>query len=170
MFFCDKLMVIIQFLRCEMKTNRKVKFTILIIVCCSVLACNIMLAIGCSSKNYLDLCAETWDITFPQDAQLEYNYSDIEWMDGERYGIVKFDSRPDEFLQSFSNEKSNIDWDCFEFALEHLVEHGLDESKVVILDENFIYYSKDNGDTPRDILFLLYDESLNTLYIVESFI
>ena len=114
---------------------------------------------------------ETWEVDIPEEnAHITYRYSDIFWMDGERYSIVKFDSRPDEFLQSFSNEKSNIDWDRFEFALEHLVEHGLDESKVVILDENFIYYSKDNGDTPRDILFLLYDESLNTLYIVESFI
>ncbi|MDE6614242.1 MAG: hypothetical protein K2K24_01915, partial [Clostridia bacterium] len=85
--------------------------------------------------------------------------------DGEYYTIIKFESRPDELLQSFSNKITSKDLSSYQNAMERLIEHGMDESKVVYPAENFLVDVKYDGFV--DKIIILYDENTNTMYMWE---
>ena len=161
-----------------MKKAKTIILTILIVLCCGVWAYGIMFVnffaqdIVLDSlfkkpvpfqKHYLD----KWEMSIPENAQLEFKFSHVGGFpqDGEYYLIVKFDSRPDELLESFSNKISKDDLSSYQYAMERLVEHGMDESKVVYPEENYLVDVKNTDFI--DKLIIIYDENTNTMYMWE---
>lgn len=118
-------------------------------------------------KSTLDIYAERWDITFPKDARIEYRHSERDNFFGEGpcYTIIKFDNRPDEFLETFTNEDSRWCINNYE-KIAYSFQEEFDESKLVYPDDNFIFKALGYHNY-HDILIMAYDESTNTLYYME---
>ena len=162
-----------------MKTAKKIILTIIILIYCGFWAYGIIFvnyfvqdeiiwtidAMYHRAHPFLSY-AENWDIYIPEDARLEFRYSNVVWLDGEHYSIAKFDSRPDEFLQTFSNDMSEKHWDRFQFAMDCLVKSGIDETKVEYPNENSLFFVKEDDE---DTLFLIYNQNTNKLYILISY-
>ena len=129
-------------------------------------------------KSVLEVYAERWDITFPEDAKIEYNFStqDSFFGEGENYTVIKFESRPDEFLESFTKDEGQGYSNTYERIVSYLLkskeyfeDREFDESKLVYPDYSFIFKKLDKDDG-RKVLIMAYDENTNTLYYVEHLI
>lgn len=167
-----------------MKRSRKSKLVISISVILGVLVLSFIL--GCiilfvdfePKKSVLEVYAERWEITFPEDAKIEYNFStqDGFFGDGENYTVIKFESRPDEFLESFTKDEGQVYANTYERIVSYLLKNKeyfedreFDESKLVYPDDSFMFrrLGNEHGD---DVLVMAYDENTNTLYYVEHLI
>ncbi|MDE5616275.1 MAG: hypothetical protein K2I78_00635, partial [Clostridia bacterium] len=87
--------------------------------------------------------------------------------EGKAYTIIKFDTRPDELLQSFENQKADVHAKEYNHIIKELLEDGMDESKLVALSDEFLYKRLARAEYV-DILILAYDENTNTLYYFEE--
>lgn len=159
-----------------MNKAKKVVLTILIVMFCGIWAYGIMFVNFFAQDimhdllfptSTLDIYAERWDITFPKDAKIEYRHAEHDNFFGEGpcYAIIKFDNRPDELLETFTNEDSQWCIDNYEY-IACLFEEEFDESKLVYPNDSFIfkYLGRYNY---HDIVIMAYDENTNTLYYME---
>lgn len=163
-----------------MKTTKKVFFGISIVIACAVMS--FMFWFSSWIKQYvihtvihdilmaptkLEIYSERWDISFPEDATVTYNFSCRDGFhgDGEEYCVIKFQSRPEEFLQEFCEGNREEYKEIYEKITSRLLNSGMDKTKLIIPNEVFLYkiIIKDNNK-----LLLLYDENTNTVYYFES--
>ena len=161
-----------------MKTAKKVILTIIILIYCGFWAYGMMLVTFFSQNIIwdtlfptptLDIYADRWDIAFPKDAKIEYRYSTQGGFfgEGQNYAVITFEERPNEFLQTFSKNDSDKYIETYKRIVTQLIDEGLDESKLIYPDENFILKKLDRFDD-HDILIMAYDENTNKLYYIEE--
>ena len=163
-----------------MKTAKKVILTIGVLVICGFWCWGLMFvnylaqdeirlsikAIHHRRHPFLTY-AENWGIDIPEEnAKIEYKYSNIVWLDGERYVVAKFSERPNELLQSFSDNMPENDWKRFNFAMDCLIKSEVDKSKVAQPDENSLFFVKRDME---DAIFLTYNQNTDMLYILVSY-
>ncbi|MDE6759028.1 MAG: hypothetical protein K2J89_07185 [Clostridia bacterium] len=161
-----------------MKTAKKVIITIFIVICCGIWSYGIMF-VNFFTQNIigeivfptptLHIYAERWDITFPKDAKIEYRYSTQGGFfgEGQNYAIIILKDHPDEFLQVFSKDNSDEYIETYKRIANRLIDGGLEESKILYPDENFILKKLDRFND-HDILIMAYDENTNKLYYIEE--
>ena len=160
-----------------MKTAKKVFLTIGVLIICGFW-CWEMTVANFFAQNMiydalftttLDIYEDRWDIDFPKDAKIEYRYSTQGGFFGEgnNYAVVTFKKRPDEFLLTFTKENSQEAIGFFHSITDRLLTEGLDENKLVILNDHFIFKKLDKYNN-HDILVMAYDEDTNKLYYIEE--
>lgn len=124
----------------------------------------------------LHYCEYQWDISLPKDnVTIEYNFSNKGGFhgDGEEYTVCKYSVRPNEFLENFEKDSDGKYTEKYNRILplmktENKHNEFIDESKLFSPDDKLIWQSKImNGNCT---LLLAYDESIDTLYIIEDFI
>ncbi len=163
-----------------MKTTKKVFYVTSIVIACAVMS--FMFWLSSWIRQYaihtaihdilmapstLGKYSERWDISFPEDATVTYNFSCRDGFhgDGEKYCVIKFQSRPEEFLKEFCEGNREEYEELYEKITSRLLNSGMDKTKLVIPNDVFLYkiIIKDNNK-----LLLLYDENTNTVYYFES--
>ena len=120
-------------------------------------------------ETELDIYVERWDIVFPENIKVTFDYSSQGGFtgDGENYTICKFEQRPDSFLRDFSQDNYDEFITGYNSAVKLITEEGLDCDKIITPteDDNFIWKSikKINNS-----IYFVYSENNNTLYILEN--
>ena len=115
----------------------------------------------------IDYCNEAWNVEIPN-ATIEYTFSNRGWFgDGERYTVCEYSSRPEEFLEEFKTDIKEEYLYKYNKIIDFLQSSGVDKSKLVEFDENYIYLCKTKNSNCT--LILAYNEKTNKLYILEDF-
>ena len=138
-----------------------------------ILCCIVTFFSGCA-KDAWTLYESHWDLKFPDDVKTEFHVSAIGFpSDGTSYSIFSFKSRPDEFLENFTQDDSNRYFEEFQKCLDSLpndaksVKKKYDESKVVMPKASCIW-RKISKEHTNDSLYMAYEEDARKLYIVEN--
>ena len=124
----------------------------------------------------LDFCEYQWEITLPKDnVTIEYNFSNRGGFhgDGTEYTVCKYSARPNEFLENFKKDVNGKFKEKYNRILPMMKSGNrrneyLDESKLFSPDDDLLWQSKLRNSCST--LLLAYDESTDTLYIIEDFI